>query len=125
MTARALWALDGARFTLDRADMLDGEEPGPVDLVVPTFLVEHDEGLLLLDTGFAPEDDDPVAAFGEVGEQIDVDPRRRVDAQLRAHGFATDDVTHVVLSHVHFDHTGGLRLFPRARFLRRSARTPR
>jgi N-acyl homoserine lactone hydrolase len=64
-TARRLWALDGARLTLDRADMLDGAAPGPVELVVPSFLVEHDEGLVLLDTGLAPEAaDDPAGTYG-------------------------------------------------------------
>jgi N-acyl homoserine lactone hydrolase len=64
-TARGLRALDGARLTLDRADMLDGAAPGPVELVVPSFLVEHDEGLVLLDTGLAPEAaDDPAGTYG-------------------------------------------------------------
>lgn len=118
MTARRLWALDGARLTMDRAEMLDGAEPGPVTLVVPSFLIEHDDGLVLLDTGLAPEAaEDPEAAYGEIGRQIAFTPDLRVDRQLEALGFTTSDVTHVVVSHVHFDHTGGLRLFPRARLL--------
>ena len=120
-TARALWALDGPRITMDRSELLDGAEPGPVTLPVPSFLVAHDDGLLLLDAGLDPrgaEDaDGPVAAFGDVGEQIDYPPERRVDRALEALGVATTEVTHVVLSHAHFDHTGGLRLFPHAAFL--------
>lgn len=117
-TARRLRALDGARLTLDRSDMLDGAEPGPVRLVVPTFLIEHDDGLVLMDTGLAPEAaQDAEQAYGEIGERVEFSPGQRVDAQLAALGVATTDVTHVVVSHVHFDHTGGLRLFPRARFL--------
>lgn len=38
MPARRLWALDGARLTMERADMLDGAAPGPVTLIVPSFL---------------------------------------------------------------------------------------
>ena len=60
---------------------------------------------------------DPVAAYGEIGAQVSFDPAQRVDRQLERAGFAPSDVTHVVVSHVHFDHTGGLRLFPQARFL--------
>jgi N-acyl homoserine lactone hydrolase len=117
-TAGRLWALDGARLTLERSDMLDGAEAGPVRLVVPTFLIEHDDGLVLMDTGFAPDAaQDAVAAYGEIGEQIEFTPAQRVDAQLAALGLAPGDVTHVVVSHVHFDHTGGLFLFPQARFL--------
>lgn len=118
-TARRLVALDGARLTLDRADMLDGASPGPVELVVPSFLVEHDRGLVLIDTGLAPEAaDDPVAAYGvELGAKVSMTPEQRLDRQLELAGVAPGDVTHVVVSHVHFDHTGGLRHVPQARFL--------
>ncbi|MFD9894162.1 MBL fold metallo-hydrolase [Amycolatopsis sp. NPDC059027] len=34
---------------------------------------------------------------------------------MAAIGYACSDVTHVVVSHGHFDHTGGLSLFPHAR----------
>ena len=117
MTARRLWALDGARLTMDRAELLDGATPGPVSLVVPSFLIEHDDGLVLLDTGLAPEAVDAQAAYGEIGRQIAFAPEKRVDRQLEALGYAPSEITHVVVSHAHFDHTGGLRLFPRARFL--------
>jgi glyoxylase-like metal-dependent hydrolase (beta-lactamase superfamily II) len=118
-TARRLWALDRARLTLDRADMLDGAAPGPVELVVPSFLVEHDEGLVLLDTGLAPEAAaDPAGTYGaELGEKVRMAPAQRLDHQLAGVGVDPGDVTHVVLSHVHFDHTGGLRHLPHARFL--------
>ncbi|MHC1561042.1 N-acyl homoserine lactonase family protein [Actinomycetospora sp. C-140] len=118
-TARRLWALDGARLTLDRADMLDGAAPEPVELVVPSFLVEHDDGLVLIDTGLAPEAaDDPVATYGaELGEKVRMAPAQRLDRQLAGIGVDPGDVTHVVVSHVHFDHTGGLRHVPHARFV--------
>ncbi|MEJ2884995.1 N-acyl homoserine lactonase family protein [Actinomycetospora aeridis] len=118
-TARRLVPLDGARLSLDRADMLDGAAPGPVELVVPTFLVEHDDGLVLVDTGLAPEAaEDPVAVYGEeLGGKVRMTPEQRLDRQLERAGVAPGDVTHVVVSHVHFDHTGGLRHVPHARFL--------
>ncbi|GAA4874089.1 N-acyl homoserine lactonase family protein [Actinomycetospora straminea] len=117
--ARRLVALDGARLTLDRADMLDGAAPGPVELVVPTFLVEHDDGLVLVDGGLAPEAaDDPVATYGaELGAEVRMTPDQRLDRQLSRAGVSPGDVTHVVITHVHFDHTGGLRHVPHARFL--------
>lgn len=118
-TVSRLWALDGARLTLDRAAMLDGAAPGPVELVVPTFLVEHDDGLVLIDTGLAPEAaDDPVATYGEeLGGIVRMTPEQRLDHGLAAIGVRPDDVSHVVVSHVHFDHTGGLRHVRHARFL--------
>ena len=118
MTAHRLWALDGAHLTMDRTELVDGAEPGPVTFPAPSFLVEHDGGLVLFDTGVTPvAAPDPGKAFGEAGPQITYDVSQRVDRQLEQLGVATSDVTHVVLSHAHFDHTGGLGLFAQARFL--------
>jgi glyoxylase-like metal-dependent hydrolase (beta-lactamase superfamily II) len=113
-----MWALDGPWLTIRRDELLDGASPDPVRIPVPSFLVEHDDGLVLIDSGFDPAAvADPVATYGEVGHQIEFSADQRVDAQLAARGFRTGDVTHVVVSHVHFDHTGGLKLFGHARFL--------
>lgn len=124
-TARRLWALDGPTLSMDRTELLDGAEPGRITIPVPSWLIEHDDGLVLYDTGFAPEAvEDAVAAYGEIGNQIAFTPGERVDRQVEALGFGVDDVTHVVLSHIHFDHTGGLRLFPSAHFLTGAAARP-
>lgn len=40
-----------------------------------------------------------------------------VEESLRALGLAPGDVTHAVLSHMHFDHAGGLPHLPRARLV--------
>jgi glyoxylase-like metal-dependent hydrolase (beta-lactamase superfamily II) len=115
---------------MDRAEMLDGAPPGPVRLVVPTFLIEHDDGLVLVDTGLAPEAArDPIATYGEVGSQVSCTTDLTVDSRLHPLGFAASDVSHVIVTHVHFDHTGGLRLFPDAALLlgegdRRAAEEP-
>lgn len=118
MTTR-LWALDGARLTMDRAELVEGLDPGPVTLVVPSFLVAHDEQLVLIDTGLAPDAArGPVAAYGaRLGERITFDGAARVDARLAELGFVPEHVGRVVLTHGHFDHTGGLRLFSHAEFL--------
>ena len=117
-TARRMWALDGAWLTMRRDGLVDGASPEPVRIPVPSFLVEHDDGLALIDSGFDPAAiDDPVGTYGEIGRQIEFSAGQRVDVQLEELGFATGDVTHVVVSHVHFDHTGSLTLFPGARFL--------
>lgn len=79
--------------------MLDGAEPGPVTLVVPSFLVAHDNGLVLFGTGLGPEvATDPVAAYGEIGGQVSFEPAQRVGRQIESVGFTVSDVTHVVVS---------------------------
>ncbi|MFW5470240.1 N-acyl homoserine lactonase family protein [Knoellia sp. CPCC 206435] len=115
-TARRLRALDAPTMTTDASNLVVGAE-GRVTFPVPSFLIEHDSGLVLFDTGFAPRfHDDPVGYFGELVDvlRIRTNPGQRLDRQLAGLGFDTEDVTHVVLSHGHSDHAGGLGLFPRA-----------
>ncbi|GAB2761520.1 N-acyl homoserine lactonase family protein [Salinifilum aidingensis] len=114
--ARRLWALDGARLTMPRGDLVLGDS-GTVTLPVPSFLVEHDRGLVLVDTGLAPEAaDDPYEVYGSLVDAVNIEfgPEQRVDRQIESLGYRLTDVRHVVCSHTHFDHTGGLRLFPHA-----------
>lgn len=116
-TAKKLWALDGAKFTLDRGLLVVGGT-GEIHLPVPTYLVEHERGLVLFDTGLAPSAvADPEGTYGPLAGALGLDfsEDMRVDRQIESVGYSTEDVTHVVISHSHFDHTGGISLFPNAR----------
>ncbi|MDQ4117659.1 MAG: N-acyl homoserine lactonase family protein [Actinomycetota bacterium] len=117
-TARRLYPLDGAKFTLDRGLLVVGGT-GEIHLPVPTYLIEHERGLVLFDTGLAPSAvADPEGTYGELASHLGLDfsDDMRVDRQIEAVGHSTSDVTHVIISHSHFDHTGGISLFPNARF---------
>ncbi|MCE3554453.1 N-acyl homoserine lactonase family protein [Pseudonocardia sp. RS11V-5] len=114
-----LWALDGGRFTLDRGLMVVGGS-GTLTIPVPTYLIRHPRGLVLVDTGLAPAAvEDPEGTYGPLATMLGLDFTEdlRVDRQIEALGFAASDVTHVIISHSHFDHTGGISLFPNAQFL--------
>jgi N-acyl homoserine lactone hydrolase len=76
---------------------------------VPAYTVEHPEGLVLIDTGLHP--DDPAKRYGGLSRLFGWDNKWPVD---RALGPALDDVRFVVLTHLHFDHAGGLGLVPRS-----------
>lgn len=88
-------------------------------LPVPAWLVRHPQGTLLFDTGMhgdltgPGEFSDTVALFFEVG----LTPDELVSARLRAAEVDPADVDVVVLSHLHFDHTGGLVQIPDARVI--------
>lgn len=117
-TANKLWALDGAKLTLDRGLLVVGGT-GEIHLPAPTYLIQHSRGLVLVDTGMAPEAvDDPEGTYGELASLIGLEYTAdlRVDKQLEAIGFKTDDITDVIVSHSHFDHAGAIKLFPNARF---------
>ncbi len=91
-------------------------EPMPVR----AWLVEHEEGLLLVDTGEGAFASEPSAFVGPDGffyrKNLRIEQRREeeVDRKIEALGFATSDVRWVVLTHLHSDHVDGLQYFPSA-----------
>lgn len=116
-TATKMWALDGPTMTLNSGMvMVGGSET--VTFPLPSYLIQHPRGLVLFDTGLAPQaQGDPVAVYGELAEHVGIrfEEHQSLENQLGLAGFRTQDVTHVVCSHTHLDHTGGLHLFPHAK----------
>jgi N-acyl homoserine lactone hydrolase len=87
-----------------------GEDPDRrIRFPVPSFLIETDEERILVDTGLNPAAiADPGAYYGrpEAGAfelELEEDLREQVDLTT---------LTRVVLTHLHFDHAGGLALVP-------------
>lgn len=85
---------------------------------VTAVLLDTDDGWVLLDTGFntALIHDEPLyRRFHGRNHDIEAilpetDGEPLVE-ELARHGVALDDITRIVLSHLHNDHAGGLRLF--------------
>jgi N-acyl homoserine lactone hydrolase len=75
------------------------------------FLVEHPQGRVLFDTGLHPKwrDAESTGAL-----RIEVSAALGVVEQLATIGVSPSDVQHVVQSHLHFDHAGGLQHFVHA-----------
>jgi N-acyl homoserine lactone hydrolase len=76
---------------------------------VPAYVIETERERVLVDTGLAPEAiADPVAHYGFEGLAIfGLEQERRLDEQLDL-----ASLTKVVLTHLHFDHAGGLAQLP-------------
>jgi len=68
------------------------------------LLVEHDVGLILIDTG-AGNKEDP--KFYDIYGIENPGQPTLLEEGIRAAGFTPDDVTLVINSHLHFDHAGG------------------
>jgi N-acyl homoserine lactone hydrolase len=80
-------------------------------LPIIAWAIEHEEGLLMVDTGErADARDSPFARF-------DVGPDDEVGPQMRAAGLDPADVQTVVITHLHGDHMNGLGEFSGARVL--------
>ena len=86
-------------------------------LVCHCLLLEttHD-GLVLVDTGFGLRDmrqrGARLSAFFRRLNNIRYDTSLTAVAQVRRLGYQPDDVRHIVLTHLDFDHAGGLEDFP-------------
>lgn len=87
------------------------------DVGAACILVETDQGLVLVDTGVGLHDHEHpcwivrlfVLIFG-----LRRDPDTTAVRQLAKRGIPSESITHIVLTHLHFDHAGGLPDFPQA-----------
>lgn len=96
-----------------------------VELPLQAFLIQHRDGLILFDTGI-----DPAVQLdrGYIGQAIGrfLLPRifrlhlteaDRIDHVLAKVGVSAKDIKTAVISHLHFDHVGGIGQIPQAELI--------
>lgn len=90
-----------------RADsfLFDAHHDVPHDMDYFLWVLKRGDRIILVDTGY------DAAEARRRGRGILLDPR----AALAPLGVAAEDVTEVIVTHLHYDHAGGLHLFPNAR----------
>ncbi|MEA1961262.1 MAG: MBL fold metallo-hydrolase, partial [Bacillota bacterium] len=75
------------------------------------FLLQHEDGeLILVDTGFA------INHIPGVNSKGNREPEQELHNAVRALGFDPLSISTVILTHLHWDHTAGMYLFPNATF---------
>ncbi|WP_419827045.1 MBL fold metallo-hydrolase [Sphingomonas sp.] len=99
--------------------LFDGKSDGAFGhLVCHCLLIETDAGLVLIDTGFGRKDiDHPkrrLSPFFLTLNNIQLRSEETAHAQVRRLGFDPADVRHIVVTHLDFDHAGGIEDFPNA-----------
>lgn len=99
--------------------LFDGFSQGvTAQLVCHCLLVETSQGLVLVDTGFGLRDVEApysrLSPFFVHFNNVQFDRKYTAIAQIEQLGFAAKDVRHIVLTHLDFDHAGGLEDFPEA-----------
>ncbi len=70
------------------------------------LLVEHDDGLVLIDTGSGNKENDKFHKIYGI-ENSGADGRTHLEDGLAQLGFTPADVSLVINTHLHFDHAGG------------------
>lgn len=91
---------------------------GPARLTCHCLMIETDQGLVLVDTGLGTADiTDPrprLSGFFLAMMRPRLDPAETALRQVTRAGFSASDVRHIVVTHLDFDHVGGLGDFPQA-----------
>ena len=111
-----LFAFTCGHVTSAKDGFLAGE-PGKFTVPVPAYLVMHDEGNVLFDTGLnIGLRQDKARLLGAIADnwEIDFPQGAEIAAHLARLGLAPSDIRYVVNSHLHYDHCGGNALFPKA-----------
>jgi glyoxylase-like metal-dependent hydrolase (beta-lactamase superfamily II) len=99
--------------------LMDGDSGGLFGkLVCHCLLVESDRGLVLVDTGFGLNDvhrpTPRLSPFFLHLNRIQLREEDTAKRQVMRLGFRSEDVRHIVLTHLDFDHAGGIDDFPKA-----------
>jgi glyoxylase-like metal-dependent hydrolase (beta-lactamase superfamily II) len=111
-------ALEGGRQRLDGGAMF-GVVPKPlwerripadarnrIPLALRCLLVEHPDGLVLIDTGIGNKENEKFRGIYGV-DNAGAGGRTQLEDALRELGHGPDDVRWVINTHLHFDHAGG------------------
>jgi glyoxylase-like metal-dependent hydrolase (beta-lactamase superfamily II) len=127
-----LYTVEAGRFSLDGGAMfgivpkplwerrIPADERNRIPLAMRCLLLEGEGRVILVDNGLGDKYDDRFAEIYGIDEEAPT-----LADSLRAVGFSFEDVTDVILSHLHFDHCGGstrregdrvVTAFPRATF---------
>jgi glyoxylase-like metal-dependent hydrolase (beta-lactamase superfamily II) len=82
-----------------------------IPLAMRCLLVEHGDGLILVDTGLGNKENEKFRSIYGVDNAGTTGPTQLEDA-IRAAGHSPDDIRIVINTHLHFDHAGGNTFHP-------------
>jgi len=126
MPASNVQAFNTANWNLDNSFLVQLQNPGEAyEAACPFYVIDHQEGVVVVDTGLSHEMLDDPADYGVHGAAfmedflpyIEYDESMHPRAQLESAGYAPDDVDYLLMTHLHSDHAGHVDLFPDAEVL--------
>lgn len=108
-------------ITIPEKRLYLGGENSTHTLPVLCYVIEHPQGLIVFDTGlnaaFATFPGHYAGWMNQLALPFSSLAGLNLATQMQACGLAAEKVTHVALSHLHYDHTGDLYAFPQAQRL--------
>lgn len=119
-----LYILDNGWETLDKSFFIAGANTATasnrtpkhewVDIPIQAYLIEHEEGYILFDTGCDPDWEKNWPPIIAEQSPYYVTEEQQILNRLKQLGISPDDIKYVVLSHLHVDHAGNLYQFKNA-----------
>jgi len=120
-----LYVLDGGELESSPDNYnLQASEVQTTSLALAAFLIVHPKGILLWEAGAVPDSERVMEGTGSRQIVIRSDKAERpvilgpsLLGQLAEIGYAASDITHLALSHYHWDHSANANLFAHATWL--------
>ncbi|GAB6172104.1 N-acyl homoserine lactonase family protein [Paradesulfitobacterium aromaticivorans] len=121
-TVKRLYVLDGGALKVDqnRLAISTRRTDRWIIIPIPLYLIQTEDYNILFDCGCNPDVmSDPLRTWGSLAKVFipQISEANHPVNRLSEIGLTPDEITHVILSHLHFDHAGGLRLFPSAKVI--------
>jgi N-acyl homoserine lactone hydrolase len=109
--AMKLYAISSGELTIPKAFLTGFAGVGQqITIPIPTYLIEHPRGLVLVDTGMRCDNKPEMVTVGWKCKDADLMNK------LQKLGHSPDEVKFVIMTHMHIDHAGYVDSFPKATF---------
>ncbi len=80
---------------------IKADEKNLIDLMLRSLVIKTDDRVILIDVGIGDKQHEDYLQF------LHIEEHEGLIAGLASHGIRPEDVTDVILTHLHFDHCGG------------------
>ena len=116
-----LYVVQSGVIHTEKNNIVAGSAGVEFNIPVPYFIIEHEKGYVLFDSGF--NHDTLVDAKNAVPAGIYEAFNPKVFSEgyvlnaLNKIGIKPEDIVYHICSHLHWDHTGGIGLFPNATYV--------
>ncbi len=105
----------GQAITSDKSIFSPGVDMGVAsDIAINCYLITHDKGLMIWDTGLADGLINKPEGVSLAGGKLKIFVKKTLSAQMKEMGIKPDQVKHMAFSHMHPDITGNSSAFTSA-----------